>query len=362
MRSALLALALLVAPLHALAQTPTGSVSEGVRLWETARVLYADQRFEEARPLLIEAVQADPLNAGYYLGLARTVFWLGEYDLAVFYYDLYLGELAARIASDAPARNRPDRVRDERNSANASRENPDAPLVLPSAQEQARAALDQRMVAGPILVTSGGGAVSVYEALLRAGYARPDLVDVRARLASALVREATTIVPTTGTRLPALRFDEWEAQRHRWSLATQLAAAPEAAVEPAIAGTEPADPAPVVVDGVNTTAHTLLCDAQLQFMNQNWERSRELFELALVANPDLLPAYAGRLNAIYWERRGTTAVADVLTAFAEAIARTGAQDDGVLDVYRAAFLSLAGRDDEAALLLGEILGVGGATP
>lgn len=355
MRSALLALVLMLAPAVALAQNAavTTDPVAAARHYEMARVLYAEQRFEEARPLLTQAVQADPLNAAYYLGLARTVFWLGEYDLAVFYYDLYLGELAPYIADDAPARNQPSRVRDERESANASRAEPGAAVVVPSAQEQARAALQQRLVDGPVLAVNGGGAVSVYEALLRSGYARPDLIEIRAQLASALVREAAAITPHTSPIVPSLEFAEWEAQRRRWSLATAFSAPPTASAE--TGGAEVAGP--VVVDGVNTTAQTLLCDAQLQFMNQNWERARELFEQAAASNPDLLPAHSGRLNALYWERRGTQNADEAIEAFAQTVARLGVDDLGVVDVYRAAFLSLGGRDDDAAALLASILGV-----
>ncbi len=305
--------------------------------WEDARSLYREGDYEQASRYIVEAIQREPREPRYYLGLARTQNWLGEFDLAVFYYDIYLVDLVAELPDNLDRRDRVDAVRAERDSANGQRDEPDAPLVLPPAQEAARAALEERLVDRLGMTATGGGAAAMYGTLLRTGYARPDVLSLRERLAAALVAEVRAEVDAGRALLPVLSFPAW--QLHEQRLLRWLELGMDDPVEQSRVG-----------------ALLALVSGQLQYVNGNAVRALEQFDAALAADRQLLPAYTARLNACV--QVGSSCTPDAPRYLDEARAAVDAGDPanmGYLDVYAAALAARAGRERAAAEALLELL-------
>lgn len=305
--------------------------------WEEARALYRDGDYEQAARFIIEAIQREPREPRYYLGLARTQNWLGAFDLAVFYYDIYLVDLVGELPDNLDRRDRIDAVRAERDSANAERDDPEAPLVLPAAQEAARAALEERLVQGLGMTATGGGAAAMYDTLLRTGYARPDLGALRERLGAALLAEVRNDIDSGRALLPVLSFPNWQLHERRLDRWQMLE------LDDAVAGSR-------------VGALLALVTGQQQYVNGNAIRALEQFDAALAADAHLLPAYTARLNACV--QVGAGCRPDAARYLEEAYAAIDAADPvnvGFLDVYAAALAARAGDDRAAAEALLELL-------
>lgn len=329
--------------------------------WELGRQAYAAEDFEAAARYITEAIQREPENPQYYLGLARTHYWQGAYDAAVYFYDIYLGELAHRVSPTVRAADRIDRVRQERDSANAARPDPESDVAQAADMANARDFVQTRIDEGPIVTTTGGGAFAQYQGLLAAGYAHPDLVQLRSALASALLDEANDVLSDHETALPHLSLQQWETQRDRYEAWRTLVQAPEIGAPGEPTTDIPAtalDPAAAVVDPwTRADAHVALCDAQIVFLNQNHAEAAEEFRRAYELMPSLVPARMGRLNALY--RLGNAAgVVEAEIAELEAlIDRYAPVSTGTADIYRAAFASQRGDAAAAARRLGNLLGI-----
>lgn len=314
--------------------------------WSEARALYAAEDYANALPYAVEAVQREPDRAEVYLGIARILFWMERYDEAVFYYDIYLVDLADNLGPSVPARNRVDVVRQERDAANGARRDPSAAPSRSSGVEAARSGLVSRLDSGPVLTPTGGGSWSMYEGLLRSGYADPDLTDLRARLADALLAEAQGAVNGRVAAMPALPYDQWLTQRQRWVLWQQLTGPAAPAQGTALPSTiDPAIAATLARPGGDVAAQIALCDGQLAYLNMAYETALDAFTAAVTASPELLPAHLGRLNTLH--RLGDAPASDIdaaLNAFAAAVQDP---DDGVVALYRAVFAADAGRSAEA---------------
>ncbi len=349
--------------------------------WEIAREHYRNEDFDRAIPFIAEAIQREPLNPLYYLGLARAEYWRGNHDAAVYYYDIYLVELVDRLPAELPRQNRVDRVHEERDSANSEREDPAAPVVPPVAQERARELFVERLDVGPILTDTGGGALSLFEGMLRSGYARPDIVGLRTQLADALLREADALLDDRRARMPSLALTAWDTQRQRYAewlefgghpivapapVEAPTDAAPAPAGPEATTETVPTDvtagepvtaPLPVtIVDRVRARLAT--CEAQIQYLNLNHARAHDSFAQALSLDPDSLPAQMGRLNAMVQLGRGRTPEAtEALQELAEGLVANRPTETQTVDIYRAAFAASAGEHARAAELLAGVLGI-----
>jgi hypothetical protein len=158
--------------------------------FQRGRELYNSEQYAQAIPYLVEAAQREPSRGDLYLALARSAHWANNFDLAVFYYDIYLGRFADRAELTAPPRDRKDKIAQERDSANKGRKNPSAPAKGPEAQETIRTALLAKLEDGVALTNSGGGAHALFQSLLRAGFARPEITDLRNKVRAALLEEA----------------------------------------------------------------------------------------------------------------------------------------------------------------------------
>ncbi len=344
--------------------------------WGIARELYADERYDEAIPYVIEAIQREPTRAEFYLGLARMLFWLEQWDRAVFYYDLYLDELVPYLPADTPRRNQPELVREERDTANGNRTDAGVPVAAPQAEERAYALLRERLSTGTIVAVGGGGAWATFEGLLRSGYARPHLVELREDLAAALLDEAELFVNGRAAAMPALSWEQWETQCTRFDIYEELTAsiersraeatpqaqrdtpAPTPADPSADTGAEVA-PEPTAAPGDRAVTHLdaqrALCTGQMDFLNMNYRRAAESFDAAITADPWLLPAYLGALNARLVgdvALDGVPALLDGLTESAQAV---GVDPSDVLALYRISALAEAEDYDQAADLLRQVL-------
>lgn len=325
--------------------------------WQQGRAFYGEENFTEARRYIIEAIQREPNVAIYYLGLARTEYWLGHFDNAVYYYDIYLVDLAQQIPSDVREADMPSRVRGEREAANGARTMPTASPQAPQASTAARAAFDARVTEGPILTSTGGGAVAMYEAMLRAGYANPDLVDVKERLATALLREAGEVVGDHDAALPVLSLAQWQTQQER--LDRWLALTPD--VASATNGIPPSAMDPAVASTLNrrarVRAHVALCGAQIQYLNQNYTQAAEGFRSAFELLPDFVPAHMGRLNALVRLGNASETAEPEILRLENQLQRHAPNSVGLADVYRAAFAAQRGDGEGAARALGTLLGI-----
>lgn len=323
--------------------------------WETARSYYAEGNYEEAQRYIVEAIQREPRNPMYYAGLARARWGQGDVEEAVYYYDIFLSELAGEVTTDFPASYRPSAIRDERAMANAERETPDTAPEAPAHLVAALETLNARIAEGPILNTTGGGALAVYRGLLRAGYAHPSLIPLRSRLATALLSEATRTVVSNRAVIPALSLVQWETQRDRLDAWQSLPVAPtsrtdipDSALDPALSGR---------ADAERAEAHRMLAEGQIQYLNQNWGQASLSFAAAVEAWGELLPAYVGRLNSLY--RAGNaagSAIADI-DALAALLESQDRANVGLAEVYQAAFAAQADDSAAAADAIGALVGL-----
>lgn len=309
--------------------------------WQRGRDLYRAEQYTQAVPYLIEAIHRDPARGEYYLALARTYYWADQYDLAVLYYDLYLDTFAGRAELTAVARNRRAAIMDERDAANAARRTPATPAALPEAQSTIRAALDAKLGEGVAMTATGGGAVALYQSLLRSGYANPDLAGLRARLRTALLDEAYLFVPARARSMPALSLQEWETQRRRLQLWRELAGGSGGG------STADLNRASVAAD---------VAEGQIAYLNQDFDRALSLFRRAHGADAAYMPGILGALNALYRSANGISGW-QTLLADAERAAAGDAATASMLPIYRAAFLARSGDKDAAAATLGTVLGL-----
>jgi tetratricopeptide (TPR) repeat protein len=318
--------------------------------WEEARSYYAEGDFEAALPGAIAAVQQAPAAPEYYLGAARILFQMERYDEAVFYYDIYIQHFGPILPADTPERNRLTRAREERTTANNSRTTPSSAVPEPAGQGEARAALVARIAEGIAITPTGGGALAIYDALLRTGYARPDLLTLRSELRACILEEASLFVAVNRAAMPALSIEEWEVQRTRMQRYVDLAPEPL----PTASG----QPREVANAGLGL-AMLELAQGQLRYLNQDFTAAAERFGAALTAQPDFLPAHVGRLNALFSAERGLTSEAHQALAAFQTLAEASATDPeiGLLaSIYEAAFVAQSGDRDEAITLIEAMLG------
>lgn len=332
--------------------------------WAEAQAIYGEGRYEDALPYVIETIQRDPREPTWYRGLARILYGLERWDEAVFYYDIYLVDLVNDLPDDLARGDRPDAVREERDYCNSQRENPSEPVRAPERQERARAIFLDALQSGTIVTVDGGGAWGMFEGILRSGYARPDLVELRDELSAALLDEAELFVSSRAARMPALSYERWQAQRRRfeaWRTLTQWTADPGAEPPPGLTEEELAAFDPAALRGnvravEITVAQIALCDGQLQFLDLNYERAAERFAEAIAADPDLVPAHMGRVNALIAAGLADTADATAaLDALRAAVDRVAPASMDVVQLYDAALAAEAGRTREAVDALAALL-------
>lgn len=335
------AIALMLAASPALAQT-------AMERWEEARQAYSDGDYETALTGGIAAIQQSPASPEYYLGVARILFQLERFDDAVFYYDIYIDHFGPLLPSDTPDRQSVRRAREERNTANGSRQQSSVVPTGPDSQNQARATLVTRIEEGTALTASGGGALAIYDAMIRSGYARPDLLQLRSQLRDCILEEANLFVSSSRLVMPALSIEQWTTQRNRMRRYVELA--PEALETPSgnVAATPEADAG---------RAMLLMAEGQLEYLNQDYTDATAAFRQAIEADPEVLPSWVGYLNALYGQERGLTdATAQALADFGAVADAAGGEAPMLHAIYEAAFIAQSGRRADAIEMVESMLG------
>ena len=310
--------------------------------FERGRELYRSEQYDQAIPYLIEAAQREPSRGELYLALGRAAFWANNFELAVFYYDIYLGRFADRAELTAPPRDRKAQVQSERDSADKGRKSPGTAVKAPEAQETIRTALLAKLEDGVALTTSGGGAHALFQSLLRAGFARPEITELRNKVRAALLNEAMLFAPAKARSMPALSLQEWGTQKERLKLWQDLGAKTTAA--------------PREGDAKRVSAALDTAEGQAAYLNEDYDRAYSAFRRAHERDATYLPATFGLLNALYRQSSGIAGWEKVLDD-AKKVVGADAALGAFIPVYRAAFLSRAGDREKAAAMLGEVLGI-----
>ncbi|MCA9564979.1 MAG: hypothetical protein KC561_15890, partial [Myxococcales bacterium] len=130
-------------------QAPVVDPNPGAAFHDQALEAFARRNYEEAVGLIRQAIQAEPTNPVYYRSFARTYYAMGNHDLAVLYYDIYLNQFAEFAASVDNRRTRLAVIQSEREEANSRRTVPGMPPVTPADQVSAVATLRERLTTGP---------------------------------------------------------------------------------------------------------------------------------------------------------------------------------------------------------------------
>jgi tetratricopeptide (TPR) repeat protein len=225
---------------------------------QEGRTAYNNGSYETALDHFIDAAQARPDQPSVYRNIARTYYWMKQYAPAVAYYDMYL-----RVAPDSAETKR---ITQERRSA-ADRTG-DTVWKLPDDQKRVQEALQEQLNTGDAYTQGGGGAWALYQTLLRTGYARPDLAELKARLRTKLVDEfEARLVPQDGQPTPQLSLSEWRLQEERLQSALKLADTQS------FAG--------------RLRDRLQVVDAAVALLNGEWGRAASMAQSATKSNPDM---------------------------------------------------------------------------
>ena len=246
--------------------------------------LVQEERFEEARTLVVNAIQREPLRRELYLGHARILLAMQAFEEASFAYELYLRHPALLAQAGGQAQPSP-RVLEEVRRARAGRQAPDAPLRLPDAQEAAFEAIQGLVRRGPVVAGRPGDVVTMYATLLRAGFAHPDLHALRGQIVEALVREIDAVWSCSDAAVPVGEEAFWRVHRERYDHLEALSAT--------LGGQRLPTPQ------IAPTLGRSLVDGQLALWNQDGERAATAFGEALRVDARCIPAQLGRLNALH---------------------------------------------------------------
>jgi tetratricopeptide (TPR) repeat protein len=195
---------------------------------QRARASYNEERFEEAAGDFLLAAQIDPgaawLQGSPYRDLARSLYWLGNYDKAVFWYDVYLKGWPR--AEDAAG------VRKERDAANEKRSEPSVvlgpELIYERSLLELVGTLRARVERGdPALTADGGGTSRLYFQAVKQGYAMPELDSLSKGLRAQLLREIEARWrPPQGSPMPLIGSEAEAPEVSRKRLASLRSLAP----------------------------------------------------------------------------------------------------------------------------------------
>lgn len=221
--TALLALGLCA---QAAAQDMYTQHAEAARL--RAREAYNAERFEDAAGDFLLAAQIDPgaawLQGSPYRDLARSLYWLGRYDKAVFWYDVYLKEWPK-------AEDRAE-VRQERDAANEKRSEPSRAVSVEQIYDRSLLELVSNLRAriergDPALTADGGGTTRLYFQAVKQGYAMPELDSFSKGLRVQLLREIEARWrPPKGSPMPLIGSEAEAPEVSRKRLASLRSLAP----------------------------------------------------------------------------------------------------------------------------------------
>lgn len=335
---------LLTTALAASAQDPEPQVSAGEMYWEQARELYGDREYTLAIPLIRQAIQADPGDARYYRGLARAAHFAEDYETAVYYYDIYLAYFADHAAAERSRSNRTEAIQGERDRANGNRTTPEQPPGPTDMQAAALEAVESRIATGPLMSADGTGAYSLYQGLMRTGYAHPHLIQVRQQLREGIFAETHAMFwPNQDSPVPVATYQQWRHVNRRYEAVAALGGATMADAE--------------------VEARLAAAQGQIDLINANYREALERFGTATRLDPNLGLSYWGLLRAQHGlsANLGEPMPTEALTWLArlEELTRIQApQHTPLLAVGRAMILHDGGAPEAAAAALLELLAPG----
>ncbi len=279
------------------------------------REAYNAKNYQKAAERFVEAAQAHPDRPEPYRNLARTHFWREQYARAGTYYDHYL-QLA-----DEPEDL--DKVKRERKHA-AERAG-DEVWQRPKSQRRVLEALREELTDGEAYTEGGGGAWALYEALLRTGYAAPELAHLQKRLRKRLIDEYEgLLVSERDQPVPGLSLEEWQRQQMRLEAARSIAES---------AGVRK------IIDRRMTIA-----DAAIALLNGRHEEAADLASEAIEGNPDMPFVHWYRAVALVQADRPEQA-REALRTFEKQTDADGSEREAYLEILRGI---VAHRDGDTA--------------
>ena len=311
--------------------------------WAEAKDAYRVQDWEAARRLAAIASQRDPEEPRYYFALARILFQQGNFEDAVWFYDVFI-ELAQNQGVDFPGSYALERARAERSAANQQRANPERPAKEPEQQRRVREAFLERLTNGPV-VSSEGGALATFQTLLQLGYADPDLARLRVLLQDAATREAHQLLYSNNGQLPVLGTTALETQLRRYEENARLLPAPRP-----FDGGGTLEPTPTrrLSESFeqSTASERLTTRGQLEYVLANYENAEARFREALAADGANAMAHQGLLNALFAQGKDKDPVLLAIARFEAAH-----PEHPALPTYKALAESVARAHRNAANLL-----------
>lgn len=286
---------------------------------------YNAQEYQAARGHFVEAIQVRPDQPTLYRNLARTNYWMKDYPAAVHYYDIFL-----RLAPDSK---QTKQITAERRSA-ADRAG-DKVWKLPADQQRVLEALRDQLNEGAAYTEGGGGAWALYRALLRSGYAQPELARLQKRLRQKLLDEFEgLVVPESGQPTPQLTLTDWKRQRERLQAARRLA------LDPAVRQ---------VID-----RRELIVEAAVALLNNQWQTAADRAAAANEQNPDMTFVRWFQLAALLHAERYREA-SRVLESMRSELAGAPPQLMDYLTVMEGVVAQRRGNAEEAATNYSEML-------
>ena len=319
-------------------------VSPGQHYFDQAREHYGDRHYAEAIPFLIQAIQADPVDPRYYRGLARAAHFAEDFDRAVYFYDLYITFFADHAAQERSRSNRLEAIQSERDRANTERATPDQPASLNQTQAAALQAVESRLASGPLMALDRSGAYSMFQALLRTGYAHPHLGELRSTLRDGILEETHAMFsPNAESPVPIAVYDDWRFVYERYRAVEELGA--------------------ILAGDLEVEARKTAAQGQIDLINANYDTAAERFAQAVEQDPNLALAYWGLIRAHHGIAMNTgspvTQQAEQWLVRLEELTRFQApQHLPLLAVARCIVYSDMGRHREASAALIELLAPG----
>lgn len=196
------------------------------KLMDEARDAYNGERYKEAIRLYTSAAQVDPgaraLKGTPYRNLARCHYWLGNYDSATFWYDVYLKNWPkADDAADIQA---------ERENTNGRRADPDKPVKLDIIYDRNLRELTEIIRTrlknnAEAWTTQGGGTASLYALAIKRGYTMPELSSWADTLTGQLFEELRvrwTTAPNSPLPIVGANAEPLETSRGRIKALSEL--------------------------------------------------------------------------------------------------------------------------------------------
>ncbi len=278
---------------------------------------YNGEKYADAIAAYTQAIQISPQRPEPYKNMARAYFWKGTYDAALAYYDTYITSFPG--ADDIDQIQRERRLTSDRTSK---------PWSLPETQRLAMRSLEAALSGDEIYARGGAGAWQSYQALLRTGYAQPELATLRLRLFEQMLAEHDRrLAVEPGQTAPVLDEQDWALQQERMKAAGRLVAFESQRDEIA--------------------RRTLIHDAAEALLLSRYEDAAAASEKAIAQNPDELYLRWFYITALMRANKTKRAL-DKLDQMEQLVRDRDPAQIEYVDVMRAMLLQRLDRHDEAA--------------